>query len=225
MVKLKLYTMTNVKDMIYARGSTISPRGDLLLSSGMFKIEATDSLNNNLKVQSGKSYDAEINVPNNPLDSIFKGRISNTDGNQIVWDIWPDASAKRGQNSTSISGLNDFSWCNLDRYMNETPLTNIYITLPAGFTSANSDVIFKYTGEMSSAFLPANSTLKKFTTDGSYYKVVQGRSAKIMAIAKKDNKYYYFIVTIASINANHSEVITTMTETTEVDFNTQISNF
>jgi hypothetical protein len=225
MVKLKLHTIVNIKDMIYNRASTISPRGDMLLSSGMFKIDARDSLNNVLNVRFGKFFSATINVANNPNDSIFKGRISNTDGNQIVWDEWPNATAKRGQNNTTISGLNAFSWCNLDRYMNETPLTHINVTLPAGFTSANSDVVFKYTGEMSSVFLPANATLKKFSTDGTSYKVVQGRSAKLLAIAKKDDKFFYFLVTIASIGENHSEVITTMTEATEQDFISQNRKF
>ncbi len=225
LVKLKLYTVVNVKDMIYRRASTISPKGDMLLSSGMFKVEAMDSANNPLKVQNGKTFGATINVPNNANDSIFIGRVSDSTGNQIVWDVWPNATAKRGQTNSLITGLNSFSWCNLDRYMNETPLTNIYVTLPTGFTSANSDVIIKYTGENSSAFLPSNSTLMKFTTDGSYYKIVQGRGAKLMALAQKNGKFYYAIVTISSITANHAEVITSMTETTEADYNNQIANF
>ena len=105
------------------------------------------------------------------------------------------------------------------------PLTDIFVSLPAGYTSANSEVFMKYSGEAASAYIPANATLKQFTTSGAYYKVVQGRAAKLLALCKKDGKFYFATVTIASITANHAETIATMTETTEANFKTQITSF
>ncbi|MCS6823604.1 MAG: hypothetical protein NZ529_04860 [Cytophagaceae bacterium] len=223
-----LYTMTDIEDMIHRRGSTISPSGDLLISSGMFKLEAKDTSGNPLSIRAGATYSAVINSPYDTLDDVFRGTISAANGGQITWNEWPNTQTDRGPTgpgSTRLLGLNDTEWCNLDRYMNDPNLTHLYVTLPDGFTSSNSEVVIRYVPDRAVAYLPANPTLKKFTTDGSSYKVVQGRTIKVLALAKKDNKYYYKVETIPSINANHELVITSMTETTETDFKNQISNF
>ena len=129
---------------------------------------------------------------------------------QLSWDVWPNKGAKRGpNNNTIIAGLDSFQWCNLDRYMSEKPLTDIFVKVPAGFTSANTEVFMKYAGEKANAYIPANSTLKQFTTSGAYYKVVaRSRGAKLLALCKKDGKFYYATVTISSITSNHTETIT-----------------
>lgn len=222
---IKLFTALNSEDMINNYVSTISDSGDLLISSGMFKIEATDGSNNKLKVRSGASYTAEIATPYNIADKVFKGIIKNGTGNQVSWDAWPNTGVKRGPGNSILTGLDQFDWCNLDRYMNETPLTDISISCPATFTNANTEVFMKYTGENTGAYIPANPTLQKFSTQGSYYKVVQGRGCKIMAFAKKGTKYYYSIQTIPSIGANQMVTVGSMTETTENDLKTQIANF
>lgn len=224
-VKLKLFTVNSTKEAIFKRISTISDSGDLLISGGMFKLEAADEQGNPLKVASGKTYLANM-ASSNPNDKIFKGVVRAKTADQVSWDVWPNTGIKRGTTNNSIlNGLDDFAWCNLDRYMSEKPLTDIFVTLPQGFTNANTEVFMKYTGENTSAYIPANPTLKQFTTSGSYYKVVQGRAAKLIAMCKKDGKYYYAVLTISSINANHSVTISAMTETTESDFKNQINNF
>jgi hypothetical protein len=226
-VKLSLYTVNTMDQMIYRRATTTSNQsGDILISSAMFRLVAKDTLDNQLKVQSGKSYDVQVDVMNNPNDKIFRGRVIDSAAQQVVWEEWPGTTVERGPTgNTLINSLNSFEWCNLDRYMNETPLTHIYVTLPSGFTSANSEVVIRYDGEKASAFLPPNPTLKKFTTEGTHYKVVQNRAAKIMAMSKKDGKFYQAIVPIPSITANHNEIITTMPEVSEAVFNSQIANF
>jgi len=221
-VGLKFYGINKVNQMVYQRASTIADNGELLISGGMFKLEAKDSLGNELKVRTSSSYSAEFETPFDPNNLVFRG--SRDTNGQIVWEEW-DSVGVQGRGSTFIAGLRDFDWCNLDRYMNETPLTDLTIELPVGFTNTNSEVIMRYTGEMSSAVLPANSTLKKFSTQGSNYKIVQGRGVKILALCIKNSKYYVATLDITAITTNHSASITTMNEVSEADFNTAIDNF
>ncbi|MCS6824965.1 MAG: hypothetical protein NZ529_11795, partial [Cytophagaceae bacterium] len=107
----------------------------------------------------------------------------------------------------------------------ENPRTNIYVSLPQGFTSANSEVYIRYVPEKAIAFLPANSTLQKFTTDGSNYQVVKGRALKILAVAKINNQYFYAEVNINSIQDNHEVNIQSMTQTDEQGLKNKITQF
>lgn len=222
-VTLKMQTIRTIKDMIYSGVTTTASNGELIISDGMFKLEAYDSGKNSLKLRAGMTYSAEF--PRfNSSNIAFEG-IPTEGNNKIEWNEW-DSTSTRGQASTTISGLNKlFTFCNLDRYMNETPLTDITISTPIGYTNLNTECFMKYSGEMASAYVPSNSTLKKFTTQGAYYKVVVGRGAKIICFATKGGKFYYDIQTIGSIVANQSVNITTMTETTEANLQTIIAAF
>lgn len=221
-VDIKLYSINKVNQMVYQRASTIADNGELLISGGMFKLDAKDSLGNDLTVRSSSSYNAEFETPFDPNNLVFRG--SRDANGQLVWEEW-DSLGVQGRQSTLIAGLKDFDWCNLDRYMNETPLTDLTIELPVGFTNTNSEVIMRYSGEFSSALLPANPTLKKFSTQGSGYRVVQGRGVKILALCIKNSKYYVATLDITAITANHNASITAMNEVSETDFNSAINNF
>jgi hypothetical protein len=226
-VTLKLQTITTIKDMIYSGVTTMASNDELIISDGMFKLEAYDSSNNKLKLRNGVTYSADF-AAFNPSNKVFKG-IDAKGNNKIEWDEWDEwdsTETKRGTSSTLVMRLDSlFKFCNLDRYMNETPLTDITITTPVGFTNVNTECFMKYTGENASAYLPANTSLKVFSTQGAFYKVVQGRAAKIICLAKKDGKFYYNIQTVAAITANQTLNITAMTETTETNLNIIIAGF
>lgn len=220
---IKMQTIRTIKDMIYSAVTTTASNGELIISDGMFKVEVYDSSSNVLNLKFGRKYSAEF--PRFNADNIAFEGIPSSGKNRIEWERW-DSTGIRGQKSTTITGLNKiFTFCNLDRYMNETPLTDITISTPNGYTNVNTECFMKYTGEIASAYIPSNATLKKFTTQGAYYKVVVGRGAKIICFAKKDGKFYYDIQTISSIAANQTLNITTMTETTEANLQTIIASF
>jgi len=223
-VTLKIQTIRSIKDMIFSGVTTTASNDELIISDGMFKIEAYDGSNNPLKLKSGMEYSAEF--PRfNPSNIVFEGNTT-LGNNKIEWDEWDSVGIKRGQGATFIDGLDSlFKFCNLDRYMNETPLTDITVSTPAGYTNVNTECFMKYTGENASAYIPSNATLKKFSTQGAHYKVVVGRGAKIICFAKKDGKFYYDIQTIGTIVANQAVSITTMTETTEANLLAIIAAF
>lgn len=224
-VILKIKTITNTADMLKSGITTVNDSGDLLISAGMFKLEAFDAAGTNpLKLRNGVKYSSEF-TGFDINNKVFEGVAAPGGNNKIVWEEWDSTDIKRGQNSV-ISGLDKlFTWCNLDRYMNEKPLTDITITTPNGFTNKNTECFMKYTGENATAYIPANSSLKAFSTQGGYYKVVVGRAAKILCFAKRDGKFYYDIQTIGAITINQTLAISTMTETTEANLNTVIAGF
>ncbi len=223
-VKLSISIITNSEGMLKSGITTVNDSGDLLISAGMFKLDALNETNNNkLKLRPGIKFGSEI--PGFDLNNkVFEG-VAAAGNNKVVWEEWDSTNIKRG-NNTFIFGLDKlFTWCNLDRYMNEKPLTDITITTPAGYTNKNTECFIKYTGENATAYIPANSTLKAFSTQGGFYKVVVGRAAKILCFSKRDGKFYYEIKTIAAIAANQTLAMTNLLETTEANLNIVISSF
>ncbi|MBC7425363.1 MAG: hypothetical protein H7321_02410 [Bacteroidia bacterium] len=221
---VKMVTIRNIDDMLRSRVTTVADNGELLLSSGMFKMEAFDTLGTNkLKLKTSVVITFPRAANNNEFfyDTKPAGR-----DNKAEWEKWDSVGVKRGNNNTSVTGnIKLFTYCNLDRFMNETPLTDITIKTPAGFTNVNTECFVRYTGEASAAYIPSNFSLKAFSTKSAYYKVVQGRSMKVICYAKKDSKFYYQIVNIASISADHQETISTMIETTESGLQAIIDTF
>lgn len=226
-VKVKVQTIRKVSQMLYS-GITAISGGEMLLSDGMIKLEVTDSANNKLKLAPGKTISMEFEATNfDPNQKFFGGKKTTNDDNKVDWDEWDSTGTKRRNGpGTSVSGIDSiFDYGNLDRYMNQTPLTDITVTTPSGFTNLNTECFIKYTGENSSAYIPSNFTLKAFSTQGAYYKVVQGRAAKIIVFAKKDGNYYYEIITISSISANHSVSASNLQQTTLAGLNAIIASF
>jgi hypothetical protein len=222
-VNVKMKTIRKVSEMIYS-GVTTTSGGELLLSDGMFKLEAYDNANNALNLRPNYTYSSEITSTTANEDSrVFWGEIrGNNDNNTVEW-VWANDSSfvesVKGIGDTTISylwGLNKmFTWCNLDRFMNETPLTNITIKTPEGFTNTNTVCALIYTGEVTGGFIPADIDLKVFSTQNYWLKVVQGRGAKIICSAFRDNKVYYKLITVNAITENQVITIDTMDETTE----------
>ncbi len=225
-VNVKMQTIRSTKDMIYSGVTTVSGGGDLLISDGMFKLEAYDSSNSNkLKLRTGSTISATFPAFNNS-NEVFKGREPAGRNNKVEWDRWDSAGVKRMNNNTLVTGLDSlFKYCNLDRFMNGTPLTDITVTTPAGFTNKNTDCFLKYVGENSSAYIPSNFSLKAFSTKGAYYKVVEAKSIKVICYSKKDGKFYYQIKTIASIVTDQTLAMDTMAETTEANLQAVIAAF
>jgi hypothetical protein len=226
-VTIKMQTIRNIAGMIYS-GVTTTSNGEMLISDGMFRLEAYGNSNKPLKLKNGSSISVNLLADEfDPDSEVFIGTIRNDSENEVEWSLWPDSTAV-GQSAlgTTISGIDKlFTWCNLDQLMNGTPLTNITVTVPAGFSSANTQCFFKYSGENAGAYLSPNPTLRAFSTEGSYYKVIQGREAKILVMAVKDEKTYYQTVSTGAITANQVIDIASLIETSEENLHAVIAAF
>jgi hypothetical protein len=224
-VNLKMQTIRSTKDMIYSGVTTVGGNGELLISDGMFKLEAYDASNNKLKLKQNSTI--VVTFPRFSTDNlVFKGNESGGGSNKVKWGLWDSVDVKRNNNVTLVVGLDSiFKYCNLDRFMNQTPLTDITVTTPLDFTNKNTECFMKYNGENSSAYIPAKGTIKAFSTVGNSYKVVQNKACKVICFAKKDGKFYYQIKNIASIAANQTLAMDNMVETTQSNLETVIASF
>ncbi|GAA4322791.1 hypothetical protein GCM10023149_23340 [Mucilaginibacter gynuensis] len=229
---VKLETITTVKDMVLSGITTISNKG-LLESGGMIRISAYDNKGNPLKVNKEISLVSNFPVSNFTFGfpSAFKGTpTANNNANKITWALWgtisPDGiptgpvvmpptnnTPDRGISIVNIDEI--FTWTNLDAYITSTsPLTDITVTLPNGFSNLNTQCCFNYAGINSCAYLSANAALKVFTTNGSGYKVIRGRAANIIVMAKKNGTYYIQVIAVKAIGDNQTINADNLKETT-----------
>jgi hypothetical protein len=224
MVSLQMQTIRTIKDMIYSGVTTVAGNGELLISDGMFKLEAYDANNNKLKLKPGASYTVRFPAYNDN-NLLFSGQ-EGSGTNKVEWEEWDSMGIKRFGDSSIVSGIDSlFKYVNLDRYMNATPLTDITINTPAGFTNKNTECFIRYAGENASAYVPSNVSLKAFSTVGAGYKVVEGKSIKVICFAKRNGKFYYQVKTIGSITTNQVLAMDNMTETTEANLQSVITAF
>ena len=224
-VNLKMQTIRSIADMLYSGVTTVAGNGELLVSGGMFRLEAYDAANNKLKLKPGSTLMAVFPRYDDKFIT-FMGKDQSGANNKVVWDKWDSLSMKRTNNGTIILGLDSlFKYTNLDAYMNASPLTNITVSIPAGFTNKNTECFLKYTGENASAYIPSNASLKAFSTTGAYYKVVEGKSVKVICFSKKDGKFYYQVKPVTSIVTNQTLTMDNMAETTEANLQSIIALF
>ncbi len=230
-VTVKMQTIGTVAEQIYSGVTTMAGNGTLLLSDGMFKIEALDNAGNPLSLKPGKKYDALFEKVNTiTSQQVFKGNNVNgtsTGSNSVRWDTWDSSATNRGKSGgAAITGLDTlFKYVNLDRFMTGT-LTDITVNTPAGFTNSNTECMLRYVGEKACAYIPSNFALKAFSTKSpSHYKVQLGGNVKIFLAAKKDGKFYFAEQTITSITADQTISFTALTEKTEAELKAAISNF
>lgn len=230
---VKLQTVRSVKDMIYSGITTVSDKG-LLESGGMLYISAYDSERHPLKLNKGISL-----VGNFPLapytfgfPSVFKGQPATANANKITWTAWgtisPDGvitgpvatvfpnNNGNGAGPVLVTGIDAiFTWTNLDSYITSTsPLTDITVTLPDGFSNLNTECCFNYAGVNSCSYLYANTSLKAFSTKGSSYKVIKGKAANIIVLAKRNGLLYAQVMAIAAIGDDQAVNANNLKETT-----------
>jgi hypothetical protein len=224
-VNIKMQTIIGTADMIYSGITTVAGNGELLISDGMFKLEAYDVSNNKLKLKKGSTIVVTFPAWHDD-NKVFKGSDLTGKSNKIEWNEWDSMDLKRNNTVTLVVGLDSiFKYCNLDRFMDGTPLTDITVTTGSGFTNKNTECFLKYVGENASAYIPSKSSIKAFSTIGNGdYRVVQNKSAKIICFAKKDGKFYYQVKTI-TIGANQTLAMDNMVETTETNLEAIIAAF
>jgi hypothetical protein len=224
-INIRMQTIIGTADMIYSGITTVASNDQLLVSDGMFKLEAYDASSNKLKLKQGASFIVTFPAYHDD-NKVFKGGEIVGKSNKVEWSEWDSTDVKRNGSITLVVGLDSiFKYCNLDRFMTGTPLTDITVTTASGFTNKNTECFLKYVGENASAYIPAKGTIKAFSTVGNdAYRVVQNKSAKIICFAKKDGKFYYQIKTI-TIGANETLAMDNMVETTETNLEAIISAF
>jgi hypothetical protein len=239
---IKLQTIRTVKDMVYSGITAVSDKG-LLESGGMINILAYDSERKPLKLNTGITLTA--NFPVGPFTfgfpSVFKGQPVTANANKITWSLWgtlgPDGITigpvatpfpnSNGIGPVIVTGLDAiFTWTNLDSYITSaSPLTDITVTLPNGFSNLNTECCFNYAGINSCSYLYANAPLKAFSTKGSSYKVIKGRAANVIVLAKRNGLLYAQVISIAKIGDDQTVNADNLKETTADGIKAILTNF
>jgi hypothetical protein len=104
---------------------------------------------------------------------------------------------------------------NCDYFYNQPNPTNLYLTLPSAFGNVNTLCYILFRTDKVISGLHADPANQRFW-QGSNYKVPMGKSVRLIAISKKDNKNYYGYTDLV-IGTNQTATITTMEEVTDLD--------
>jgi hypothetical protein len=219
MVDLKVKTALKFGEMIFYGLGTIT-NTELLSTDGMVNLEATQGADI-LKIAPGKKI--EIYFKRNSGNSYqgFAGITLSNAANSTIWNLnsnWQTDSINITQPPGSLSTrikIDSCQWVNCDYFYNQPNPTNLYLTLPAAFGNTNTlcYILFRTDKVISGMYADAGN--QRFW-QGSNYKVPIGKSVRLIAISKKDNKNYYGYTDLV-IAANQTAAITTMEEVTDLD--------
>lgn len=191
----------------------------------MLYLEAVDDGNNKLRIAPGSSY--SVFFPSyTGSNTFFRGTKRSITTNQILWDSWDAKVVQKLDSGTLVTGIDSlFTFCSLGRRMDATSMTDITIFVPAGFTNLNTECLLRYTDARAVAYVPSNPDLRAFSTRSSYYRVIAGRSVKIMCCGTRNNKFYYQVKTISAIADDQVVTMDNMVEISEANLQSVIAAF
>lgn len=166
-------------EMILSGKPTMAKGGYPLISGGEIFLNAmqnNDTLILNKLVQ--------VQVPTQTVDtemSIFVGS-TDADGN-FVWD-WSDTAFFQ-QGTVYFFSTDTLGWINIDKYYYSPNATTVTVNLPAGFSSATSDVNLVDNDEA--------TVLSLRTEDPSVYtidRIPEGANMTLLVVSEKDGKLH-----------------------------------
>lgn len=216
-VKIVLQEMLTGPEMILARKTTTS-NGRLLVSGGQIFIKAYLG---NEELLINKSARPIVEIPTNSNDNmnLFIGNIKANDSiigdSTNDWTLVDTIEVVRRQDtfgkSVFIFPLDSLTFINCDYFYNDpNPKTDVKYTLPNSFVDSNTQIMIY--------FPSINSVARayKFVYSGNYfildggYQVPVGLQAKVIAIAKKGNEFYFEVKSItvaANLNVNMNPTV------------------
>lgn len=208
--------MSKMPTMGQLPGNQIAP----LISGGQFKITASQN-GEALKLVNGYGYSAVIPAPNgiDPNMEIFYGSAGASD--TVTW-TQADSSMLFGQGNQYNAYFDSVNWVNLDYFSNlpGTP-TTVQVEVPQGFNNQNCALYVSFDGLNSLAML-YNGTNNVFTSAPSYT-LPTGTDVHFVAVSFIGGDPHAAIVS-SQITNNHYEVISALTQTTDTQLATDLTN-
>ena len=216
-INIVLQEMLTGPEMILA-GKTTTSNGRLLVSGGQIFIKAYLG---NEELLINKSARPIVEIPTNSNDNmkLFIGNIKANDSiigdSTNDWTLVDTIAVDRRQDSFGksvfIFPLDSLTFINCDYFYNDpNPKTDVKFTLPNSFVDSNTQIMIY--------FPSINSVARayKFVYSGNYfildggYQVPAGLQAKVIAVAKKGNEFYFEVKSInivADINVNMNPTV------------------
>lgn len=229
-VKMTIMEYFSNTDLLTGNGiSTMTRDGQMLITSGAFKVTALYNGSENLSLAQpiNVSMPADANGTNAD-NRLFTGLDQSTaesleDNNHIVW-IPDSVKWLNGQGTPNGSydfQINDLNWWNLDRYASlGQGVTKLNVMLPAGFGNVNT---------MVAILLPQNgitrmwgdNALQMFTL--GHYNIPIGMPIKLLTIAEIGGQFKYDLRSMTVI-PNETVNISSLQDITPSSLTTVIQN-
>jgi hypothetical protein len=223
-IDLKIKKATKYVDMIYYGLGTLT-NSELLSTDGMVNLEAKQG-NDILKVAPGKKIEISFLKTSNNNYKGFAGVENNNTSNNISWNVnnqWQTDTAFFNQQPFTKISIDSCQWINCDYFYNQgnANLTSIYLKLPTDFGNVNTICYMVFRTDKVLCGMYADAVNQRYF-QGTNYKVPVGKSVRLFAVSKKDNKIYYGSEDVI-IGVNQTVNIATMTEVSVADLQTKLN--
>lgn len=222
-VDIELIEIYGKKDMVFLNKQTLGDNnGSLspLISGGEFKVTASQG-GNEVYLKQWYSYNATVQAPAGAdpnMDVFYQNSVSD---DTLTW-TQADSSLIWGNGSMYNVYFDSLGWVNCDYFMSQPGnQTAVSVNVPNGFDNTNCAVFISFDGYNSLTSI-YNFSNGNFNT-GSYYTIPEGLNVHFIAMAFINNTPHAAIVP-ATITANHLEVISALTSTSQAQLVSDIQN-
>lgn len=221
-INIEVVELLDKKDMLLSNKPTMGnlPNGGRapLTSGGEFRVTASQN-GNEIDLKDGFSYGATVPAPNgvDPNMDVFYGSMN---GDTLTWDE-ADSSGVWGQGGYYETYFDSLNWVNLDYFTDSSSAnTTVQVELPAGFDNSNCMLFISFDGMNSLANL-YNFQNGVFTS-APYYTLPIGTDVHFIAVSYINGNPHTAIAP-ATIQNNHYETISSLNQTTEAQFESDIN--
>ncbi|MBI1221115.1 MAG: hypothetical protein GC180_00805 [Bacteroidetes bacterium] len=218
-VTFHLQEFYTAEDMIKANVQTLTDKGELLYSGGMFKLEVTQN-GKTLRIKDGYRYGVQFSNTENGM-APYMG-VKDPDGStkwaqRNDWLLQRDSS--RGNN---VIYLDSFTYCNLDGLGNFPDRTEMKALADPSQVSLDMHVHLIFTAKRICSYLPGTSTPGEFYT-GSHYDVPKGQEVKMVVYGIDDEGYLYWYDTVHTIGDNEEIQLPKLEKISESDWKARMA--
>jgi hypothetical protein len=225
-VEVSIIKASKFSEMMLYNLATVTNNG-LLSTDGMMKISAKKGTDP-IKIAPGKTISLVFPKSGNNNYQGFAGVENNTTINNITWSVnnqWQVDSMIMQGGGTTLFGtriqIDSMQWVNCDYFYNQPNPTNLYLKIPSGYGNANTIcyAVFR-TDKVITGLRP--DVLNQRFWQGASYRVPIGKSVRLVAVSKKDNKNYYGHIDV-TISADMTATITSMEEVSDAELQIRLN--
>jgi len=223
-VDVELIVARDNKDMLMLNRPTVTSNGELLNSTGIIYINATQA-GEQLQIANGLSTNMDASFGETWGVSIWNGDV--TDNGEFVW-IEDPVNALDFDSMGWYFYVDTIGWTNLDVLVDlgQGVLTgdDLSVVLPSGLNGGNSVVMMYFTSINSFASIYDSNQDGTFTP--GYYEVPIGTTPKFVVVSMVNNTWSYYVSPTITITGPTTTVIVDnidmLTATSEQDAQDQV---
>lgn len=218
-VTFQLEEFYTTQDILKGNVQTLTDKGEILETGGMFKLEASQN-GKQLRIKDGFRYGVQF--PN--TESGMEPYIGTNDSDgRVNWarrnDWLRQTDTTRGNN---VIYLDSFTYCNLDRLGNYPNKTDMTVVADPANIDLTLNVCLVFKDKRIIASIPKSSIAGKYET-GSYYDVPQGEVAQLVAYGIDKEGYLYWYDSSHTIGDNEELSLPKLEKISESDWKARLA--